>query len=382
MNRLGVPLSVLDLAPVGEGSDPAAALRASAAYAHLVEALGYHRYWVAEHHGMPGIASSSPAVMLAHVAGATSSIRLGSGGVMLPNHAPLVVAEQFGMLEALHPCRIDLGLGRAPGTDQVTAHAIRRSRLDGADEFPSQLAELVGYFDGTIPADHPFSKIVATPARGYRPAIWLLGSSDFSARLAGTLGLPFSFAYHFAPAGLESALEAYRSAFDPSDACAEPYVMLGASVVCADTDERAQWLAAPGGLAFLRLRQGRPGLYPRPEDAAAYRFTPHEREAVKAWTQSHVVGDPGQVRDGLQALVERTGVQEVMLTTMLADPDDRTRSAELVAEAVGLEPTTSPAATPPAIAAGDHTSGSAGTSGSALAPASASADSGHTPGPG
>jgi luciferase family oxidoreductase group 1 len=292
---------------------------------------------------MPGIASSSPAVMLAHVANATSTIRLGSGGVMLPNHAPLVIAEQFGMLEALHPGRIDLGLGRAPGTDQVTAHAIRRSRLDGADEFPSQLAELVGYFDGTIPDDHPFSKIVATPARGYRPDIWLLGSSDFSARLAGLLGLPFSFAYHFAPAGLDSALDAYRSAFEPSDACPEPYVMLGASVVCAETDERARWLAAPGGLAFLRLRQGRPGLYPRPEDVADYQFTPHEKEAVKSWTQSHVIGDPDQVVDGLNDLVTRTGVQEVMLTTMLSEPDDRTRSAELVAEAVKLEPATAAA---------------------------------------
>ena len=231
MTSLGVPLSVLDLAPVAEGSTPAAALAATADYARTVEALGYHRYWVAEHHGMPGIASSSPPVLLAHVAAATHSIRLGSGGVMLPNHAPLVVAEQFGMLEALHPGRIDLGLGRAPGTDPVTAHAIRRQRLDGPDEFPSQLAELVGYFDGSIPDDHPFSRIEATPAHGYRPAIWLLGSSDFSATLAGRLGLPFSFAYHFAPAGLETALAAYRAAFDPSDDCPEPYVMLGVSIV-------------------------------------------------------------------------------------------------------------------------------------------------------
>lgn len=339
MNRLGVPLSVLDLAPVAEGSTPADALAAAAGYARAAEALGYRRYWVAEHHGMPGIASSAPAVLLAHVAGATSTIRLGSGGVMLPNHAPLVVAEQFGMLEALHPGRIDLGLGRAPGTDQVTAHAIRRQRLDGPDDFPSQLAELVGYFDGSIPADHPFSKIEATPARGYRPAIWLLGSSDFSATLAGRLGLPFSFAYHFAPAGLESALHAYRSAFDPSDDCPEPYVMLGVSTVCADTDERARWLAAPGGLAFLRLRQGRPGRYPRPEDAAAYQFTPTEREAVKAWTSSHVVGMPDAVVAGLAELVERTGVQELMISTMLASPEDRERSVTLLAEVADLVPT-------------------------------------------
>ena len=290
-------------------------------------------------------------MLLAHVAGATSTIRLGSGGVMLPNHAPLVVAEQFGMLEALHPGRIDLGLGRAPGTDQVTAHAIRRQRLDGPDDFPSQLAELVGYFDGTIPADHPFSKIEATPARGYRPAVWLLGSSDFSATLAGRLGLPFSFAYHFAPAGLESALHAYRSAFDPSDDCHEPYVMLGVSTVCAETDERARWLAAPGGLAFLRLRQGRPGRYPTPEDAAAYRYTPNEREAIKAWTSSHVVSTPDAVVEGLAGLVERTGVQELMISTMLASPEDRERSVTLLAEAAGLTPAGRSAVIEPAGAA-------------------------------
>ena len=352
MNRLGVPLSVLDLAPVAEGSTPADALAAAAGYARAVEALGYDRYWVAEHHGMPGIASSAPAVLLAHVAGATSTIRLGSGGVMLPNHAPLVVAEQFGMLEALHPGRVDLGLGRAPGTDQVTAHAIRRRRLDGPDDFPSQLAELVGYFDGSIPADHPFSRIEATPARGYRPAIWLLGSSDFSATLAGRLGLPFSFAYHFAPAGLESALHAYRSAFDPSDDCPEPYVMLGVSTVCAESEERARWLAAPGGLAFLRLRQGRPGRYPRPEDAAAYRYTPTERAAIKAWTSSHVVGTSDAVVEGLHVLVERTGVQELMISTVLADPDDRLRSVALLAEAAGLVPAGAPIDAPAGAAAG------------------------------
>lgn len=338
MTSLGVPLSVLDLAPVAEGSSPAEALADTADYARAVEALGYRRYWVAEHHGMPGIASSSPPVLLAHVAAATRSIRLGSGGVMLPNHAPLVVAEQFGMLEALHPGRIDLGLGRAPGTDQVTAAAIRRQRLDGPDEFPSQLAELVGYFDGTIPADHPFSRIEATPAHGYRPAIWLLGSSDFSATLAGRLGLPFSFAYHFAPAGLETALAAYRAAFDPSDDCAEPYVMLGVSVVCAETDEHARWLAAPGGLAFLRLRQGRPGRYPTPQEAAARQLTPVEKEAIRGWTGSHVVGDPDAVVGTLAALVERTGVQELMVSTMVTDPDERRRSAELVAAAAGLAP--------------------------------------------
>lgn len=348
MTSLGVPLSVLDLAPVAEGSTPAEALAATADYARAVEALGYRRYWVAEHHGMPGIASSAPPVLLAHVAAATRSIRLGSGGVMLPNHAPLVVAEQFGMLEALHPGRIDLGLGRAPGTDPVTAHAIRRQRLDGPDEFPSQLAELVGYFDGTIPDDHPFSRIEATPAHGYRPDIWLLGSSDFSATLAGRLGLPFSFAYHFAPAGLDSALAAYRAAFDPSDDCPDPYVMLGVSVVCAETEEHARWLAAPGGLAFLRLRQGRPGRYPPPEEAAARQLTPAEKEAIRGWTGSHVVGDPDHVGAELAALVERTGVQELMVSTMVTDVAERRRSAELVAAAAGLHPAGAAAGAGPA----------------------------------
>ncbi len=338
MTGLGLPLSILDLAPVAEGSTPAEALAATADYARAVEALGYRRYWVAEHHGMPGIASSAPPVLLAHVAAATRTIRLGSGGVMLPNHAPLVVAEQFGMLEALHPGRIDLGLGRAPGTDPVTAHAIRRQRVDGPDGFPSQLAELVGYFDGTIPADHPFSRIEATPAHGYRPEIWLLGSSDFSATLAGGLGLPFSFAYHFAPAGLDTALAAYRDAFDPSDDCPEPHVMLGVSVVCAETDEHARWLAAPGGLAFLRLRQGRPGRYPTPEEAAERQLTPVEKEAIRGWTGSHVVGTPEAVVTALSALVERTGVQELMLSTMITDPAERRRSAALVAAAAGLIP--------------------------------------------
>ena len=245
VTALPVPLSVLDLAPVGEGSDPATALRSSLTLAAEAERRGYRRYWVAEHHNMPGIASSAPAVLLAHAAGVTSSIRLGSGGVMLPNHASLVVAEQFGMLEALHPGRIDLGIGRAPGTDQLTALALRRSRrgLD-ADDFPDQLVELMGYFDGRFPEGHPFRSITAVPGLGYRPALWLLGSSDYSARAAGALGLPFSFAHHFAAANTLPALAAYRGAFRPSEDLAAPYVMLGVNVVAAETDERARFLAA------------------------------------------------------------------------------------------------------------------------------------------
>ena len=337
MSELDIPLSVLDLAPVGDGSSPAEALRSSLVLAAEAERLGYHRYWVAEHHNMPGIASSSPAVLLAHAAGVTETIRLGSGGVMLPNHASLVIAEQFGMLEALHPGRIDLGIGRAPGTDQLTARALRRQPGRGlaADDFPDQLVELIGYFSGRFPEGHPYARITAVPGLGYQPDLWLLGSSDYSARAAGMLGLPFSFAHHFAAGNTEPAVQAYRDAFRPSDDLDEPYVMLGVSVVCAETDERAEWLSGSGALAFLRLRSGHPGRYPTPEEAAEYTFTPHEKEAIKAWTGSHVVGAPDTVRAGLAELAERTGADELMITTLTHSPDDRVASYRLVAEASG-----------------------------------------------
>ena len=341
---MDVPLSVLDLAPVGEGSSPRDALRASLDLVQAAERLGYHRYWVAEHHNMPGIASSSPAVLLAALAAGTRTIRLGSGGVMLPNHAPLVIAEQFGMLEALHPGRIDLGIGRAPGTDPRTAAALRRG-IGGLREpdLPALLGELLGFFNGTFPDDHPYRAITAVPALGYQPAIWLLGSSDYSARLAGLLGLPFSFAHHFAAAGTDAAVAMYRSSFRPSPVLDEPYLMLGVAVVCADTAERARWLARPGDLAFLRLRSGRPGRFPTPEEAAAFNPTPAEREAIKAWSGSRLVGDPATVLAELHALAARTGAQELMLTTMAHSPADRLRSFELVAEAAGLTGAPTPA---------------------------------------
>jgi luciferase family oxidoreductase group 1 len=333
-----VPLSVLDLAPVGEGSSPSEALQNSVQLAVTTERLGYRRHWVAEHHNMPGIASSAPAVLIAHLASATSSIHVGSGGVMLPNHSPLVVAEQFGMLEALHHGRIDLGIGRAPGTDPVTAYALRRS-ADGlsAEQFPQHLAELLGFFDGTFPEQHPFRNITATPGLGYRPEVWLLGSSDFSARLAGALGLPFSFAHHFAAGGTQQAVEAYRSAFQPSPELAAPRLMLGVAVVCAETHDEATWLAGPAALAILRLRSGRPSRYPTPQEAAEYHFTPFERDTVKAWTASHVVGDPSEVRAGLEALVERTGADELIVTTMVHGARDRIRSYERLATVVDPE---------------------------------------------
>ncbi|MEO5902123.1 MAG: LLM class flavin-dependent oxidoreductase, partial [Ilumatobacteraceae bacterium] len=302
----GVPLSVLDLAPVGRGSTPAQALGRSLELAQATERLGFHRFWVAEHHNMPGIASSSPPVLIAHLAAGTSTIRLGSGGLMLPNHSSLAVAEQFGMLEALHPGRIDLGLGRAPGTDGMTAVALRRSRDIGGEDFPRQVTELLGYFHGDLPADHPFAKIHAVPAFGYAPAIWLLGSSDFSAVMAGQMGLPFSFAHHFAGGNTIPALRAYREHFRPSPTLERPYVMLGVNVLCAPTEEEARFLAGSGELAILRLRQGRPDVYPTPEEAAAMQYTPMEKEVLRSWTVNHIVGTPEMVRQGIKELVAVT----------------------------------------------------------------------------
>ncbi|MDP1819394.1 MAG: LLM class flavin-dependent oxidoreductase [Acidimicrobiales bacterium] len=332
---LDVPLSVLDLAPVGEGSSAAEALRASLDLVVEAERLGYRRYWVAEHHNMPGIASSAPAVLLAHLASRTSTIRLGSGGVMLPNHAPLVIAEQFGMLEALHPGRIDLGIGRAPGTDPAAAAALRRSR-NLEPELPTLLGELLGFFNGTFPDDHPYRRITAVPGLGYQPDLWLLGSSDYSARLAGLLGLPFSFAHHFSAGNTLPALEVYRSSFRPSPVLDEPYVMLGVAVLCADTHERACWLARPGDLAFLRLRSGRPGRFPTPEEAADFHPTPAEREAIRNWSSSRIIGDPAGVLDKLRALVATTAADELMVTTMVHGDDDRVRSLRLVADLTGV----------------------------------------------
>jgi luciferase family oxidoreductase group 1 len=330
---MSVPLSVLDLAPVAEGTDNATALAHTTALARRTEELGYHRFWVAEHHNMPGIASSAPAVLLAHLAAATRTIRLGSGGVMLPNHAPLVVAEQFGTLVALNPGRIDLGIGRAPGTDQITALALRRS-VDAlsADDFPQELARLIAYFEVGPGAGTP--RVVAVPGRGDAPAIWLLGSSDFSARLAGVLGLPFSFAHHFSAANTDLALDLYRSEFRPSRWLTEPYAMVAVNAVCADTDERAEWLAGPAALAFLRLRQGRPGRLPTPEQAAGYPYSPLEREFVRARREGQALGSPETVTAQLGALLERTSADELMLTTMVYDIDARIRSYELIAEQV------------------------------------------------
>ena len=327
-----VPCSVLDLAPVPTGSTVGQALRDTIALARRVEELGYRRFWVAEHHGMPGIASSSPPVLIGHIAEATTTLRVGSGGVMLPNHASLVVAEQFGMLEALHPGRIDLGIGRAPGTDQLTALAIRGSREAlGADDFPGQLTDLLAYFSGNWPQGHPFAAITAVPGKGEAPDVWLLGSSGYSAQVAAALGLPFAFAHHFSPANTLPALELYRSKFRPSPVLDRPHAMIGVAVTCAETDAEARRLALPAALSFLRLRTGRPSTLPSPEEAADYPYSPEERDFVEERLATQIIGSPATVRDGLAALLKATEVDEVMLTTTTFAASDRLRSFELVA---------------------------------------------------
>jgi luciferase family oxidoreductase group 1 len=330
-----VPLSVLDLAPIVSGSTASRALRDSVALARRTEQLGYTRYWVAEHHNMPGIASSSPAVLIGHLAAATSTLRVGSGGVMLPNHPPLVVAEQFGMLEALHPSRIDLGIGRAPGTDGATARALRRNAGPlSADDFPQQLIELVRYFDEAEEGE--FSpRVRAVPAAGNRPPVWLLGSSGYSAQLAGMLGLPFAFAHHFSAENTLPALRLYRENFRPSAELRRPYAMVAATVICADSDEHAQWISASAALSFVLLRAGRPGPLPSPEEAAAYPYTPLDLQVIQSRMSSQVVGGPETVRAGVTKLLAETAADELMVTTMVHDHADRVRSYELLAEMFG-----------------------------------------------
>jgi luciferase family oxidoreductase group 1 len=327
-----VPLSVLDLATVASGSDPSQALADTTQLARAAERLGYRRFWVAEHHGMPAVASSSPPVLIAHLAANTSSIRVGSGGVMLPNHAPLVVAEQFSTLEALHPGRIDLGLGRAPGTDQLTARALRRDADLGAERFPDDVVELYQYMAaGPGPEPRPS----AVPGRGYLPQIWLLGSSLYSAQLAAQLGLPFAFAYHFSPGPLDGAVEAYRSGFRPSPVLDEPHLMVAVSAICAAEDEQARWLSGAAALSTLLLHTNRLRPMPSPEEAASYPWTPEERAHVDQIMSTHVIGSPESVRAGLDALAERTGADELIVSTRLHSFEDRLRSLELIAALAG-----------------------------------------------
>ncbi|MGW6464455.1 LLM class flavin-dependent oxidoreductase [Streptomyces rubiginosohelvolus] len=344
-----VPLSVLDLVTVGQGRTATQALRTSVEIAKLTESRGFHRFWVAEHHSMPGVASSSPAVILAHIAAHTERIRLGSGGVMLPNHAPLVIAEQFGTLEAMAPGRVDLGLGRAPGTDGATAAALRRSdRLnEGADDFPQQLMELIRFLDDDFPDGHPYARIHAVPGpvqatspggvqSAHRPPVWLLGSSGFSARLAGTLGLPFAFAHHFSAQNTIPALDLYRESFRPSAVLDAPYALIGVSALAADDEREARRQVLTGALSMVRLRTGRPGLIPSPEEAAAYDFSPMEREFVDGWLSNVIHGTADEVRTGLDDLAKRTGADELMITANAHGGDARLRSYGLIADAYGL----------------------------------------------
>ena len=326
-------LSVLDLATVAKGATASDALADTTRLAVVAESLGYHRMWVAEHHGMPAVASSAPAVLVGHLADATTTLRVGAGGVMLPNHAPMVVAEQFATLEALHPGRVDLGLGRAPGTDPATARALRRSADVGAERFPEDVVELITYL---VDSDGPPTRPAPMPGRGYLPQVWLLGSSTFSAQLAGMLGLPFSFAFHFAPALVDDAVALYRSNFRRTGLLDEPYVMVAASVLCADSDEEARWLSGPSALTMLQLRTGRLGPVVTPEEAAAYPWTDQERAVVESATADHAIGDPDTVQRRLEEVVARTGADELMVSTRAHSYDVRARSLALVAERWGM----------------------------------------------
>ncbi len=313
------PFSILDLCPISDGATAADALRNSLDLAQRAEAWGYRRFWLAEHHGMPGIAS--------HVAGGTRSIRVGSGGVMLPNHAPLVIAEQFGTLDALHPGRIDLGLGRAPGADTLTTHALRRDH-QAADSFPDDVAELQAYFAPPAPGQ----KLVAVPGAGARVPLWLLGSSLFSARLAARMGLPFAFAAHFAPADLLDALAAYRDGFMPSRQLDRPHAMVGVNVLVADSDAEARRLFSSQQQAFANLLRGAPGRVPPPVDDIDAVWTPAERRGAERMLAYAVVGSPATVADGLRQRLAVTGADELMLTGHVFDHAARIRSYELAAE--------------------------------------------------
>ena len=323
-----VPLSVLDLSPIPQGSDAGAALRNSADLARHVEALGFNRYWMAEHHNLPGIASAATAVALAHVAHGTTSIRIGAGGIMLPNHAPLLIAEQFGTLASLYPGRVDLGLGRAPGSDQNTARAIRRT-LSGGEDFPQDVMELMEYFR---PAQEG-QAVRAVPGEGLEVPIWILGSSTYGAQLAAMLGLPFAFASHFAPGMMTQAIAIYRERFRPSAQLKAPHVMLGVNVIAAETNAEARFLFSSLQQSFLNIRTGRPAKLPPPIEDLEQRIDPYGRAMLADALSCAVVGDAGTVRAGIAAFVARTGADELMVTANIFDHGKRKRSFEIVAAA-------------------------------------------------
>jgi luciferase family oxidoreductase group 1 len=338
------PLSLLDLTPIISGSTSGDAVRTSVELAELADRLGYHRVWYAEHHNSPGLASGAPEIMIEHVASRTSRIRVGAGGVMLPNHAPLKIAETFRLLEALHPGRIDLGLGRAPGTDTVTAFAMRRSaEALTADDYPEQLAELLAFDDGAFPADHPFRTIRPVPVDTMLPPLWLLGSSDFSAKLAARAGLGYAYAAHINPRGAVPAMLDYRQSFVPSARYPHPYAILTVSVTVGETPEHAQELSLVNQLLLLRLRTGQLGAYPTLEEAKQYRFSEAERQMIASMPMRSYVGDAEEVHRQVSDLAEQTRADEVMVTTFLPEPADRWRMISEMARLFDLQSGWSPA---------------------------------------
>jgi luciferase family oxidoreductase group 1 len=323
-----IPLSVLDLAPIPEGADAAHALRNSAELAAAAEDLGYRRFWMAEHHSMPGIASAATAVALAYVGTKTSTIRIGAGGIMLPNHAPLTIAEQFGTLESLFPGRVDLGLGRAPGTDQAAAHALRRNLASDENQFPRDVVELMGYFGGEN------GRVRAVPGEGLRIPVWILGSSLFGAQLAAMLGLPYAFASHFAPTQMMQAIRVYRERFQPSDQLQQPYVMLGFNCIAADSDEEAQLLATSIQQAFVNLRSGQPSKLPPPKAGYLESLPLQARATLDDVLACSAIGSVDTVRARVTEFAEQTGADELMVTSQIHDHAARLRSYTLLRDAI------------------------------------------------
>ncbi len=332
-----IPFSVLDLSPILQGSDAAQSFRNTLDLAQHAEAWGYQRYWLAEHHGMPGIASAATAILIGHVAGGTTRIRVGAGGIMLPNHSPLVIAEQFGTLASLYPGRIDLGLGRAPGSDQTTARALRRNLSSDADEFPRDVVELMDYF-----SDKSTNPVRAVPGRGLNVPVWILGSSLFGAQLAAALGLPYAFASHFAPQQMMQAVALYRANFRPSAQLAKPYVMLGFNVFAANSDEEAQFRASSMQQAFVNLRSGHPAPLPPPVADYIHRVGLQERSLLDNVLSCSAIGAPATVRASLNAFIERTGADELMITSQIYDHAQRLRSYEITAEIFSTPPVDHP----------------------------------------
>lgn len=335
-NKLGnIPISILDLAPITAGATASDAFKNSLDMVQHAEKWGYNRYWVAEHHNMPGIASSATSVVIGYLAAGTSKIRVGSGGIMLPNHAPLVIAEQFGTLESMYPGRIDLGLGRAPGSDRRTTLALRR-QLDSGEDFPELLEELTSFFDASATSYH--APIRAVPGEGLSIPIWLLGSSDFSAQLAGQKGLPFAFAGHFSPDYTQRALAVYRHHFQPSAILQEPYAMVGVNAIAADTDEEAEWLGTTMQQQFLNIIRGKTGQVQPPTDMSS-KWTPYEQDAVEKQLRSTIKGGPEKVKQQLTQFIADTGADELIVTGMLYDHQARLRSYEIISEVAEIRNT-------------------------------------------